>query len=348
MAITIDEMLEFLSSSGPELANGNANHGPMAAEALFEIDRAESVLPWVEGYKSRLADGPQTTLPISSFDWRETLGDRGRLGDWIAFFDNELAEAPWQETVRVWVPQLAPAIMSAAAHGLLRTSHAVRSLSYLETPQRLHELAQGLGYWAARYQLLPGSPSGGITTTRPQDALWSVKRIHGPEFQPQGNIAQELGSLDEHPSFDGVVDLVGTSGDLSHYISNLTETFAGVYLANSRNLVAFVHAVTAPSALRMLAPYLSDGHTRLAARYAWQACAAVYAWYSEAPPRAEQIEPVLEPPEENRDELIDRAVAAGGAHSIKFTEACLREYALNPKPVYLAAARDVSERVGQV
>ena len=130
--------------------------------------------------------------------------------------------------------------------------------------------------------------------------------------------------------------------------SNLTETFAGVYLANSRNLVAFVHAVTAPSALRMLAPYLSDSHARLAARYAWQVCAAVYAWYSEGPPRAEQIKPVLEPPEENRDDLIDRAVAAGGAHSIKFTEACLREHALNPKPVYLAAARDVSERVGAV
>jgi hypothetical protein len=33
-------------------------------------------------------------------------------------------------------------------------------------------------------------------------------------------------------------------------------------------------------------------------------------------------------------------------HTIKFTEACLREYALNPKPVYLVAARDIAERVG--
>lgn len=345
MAITIDEVLDLLSSSGPEQANGNANHGPMAAEALFKVDRAESVLPWVEGYKSRLADRPQATLPISRSDWRESLGDRRRLGDWIAFFDQELQESPWKDVVSQWVPHLAPAIMSAATHGLLRTSHAVRSLSALETPQRLHELAQGLGYWAARYQLLPGSPSGIITTTQPQDALESVQRIHGPGFQPQGNIAQELRGLDEHPSFDGVVDLVGTSGELSQYISNITETFAGVYLANSRNLVAFVHAVTAPSALRMLAPYLSDSHARLAARYAWQACAAVYAWYSEGSPPAE---PIFEHPDESRDDLIDRAVAAGGAHSIKFTEACLREHALNPKPVYLVAARDVSERVGQV
>jgi len=46
--------------------------------------------------------------------------------------------------------------------------------------------------------------------------------------------------------------------------------------------------------------------------------------------------------------LIDRAVVAGGAHTIKFTEACLREYALHPKPVYLVAARDAAERVGGV
>ena len=52
------------------------------------------------------------------------------------------------------------------------------------------------------------------------------------------------------------------------------------------------------------------------------------------------------PPAEQRDELIDRAVAAGGAHCIKFTEVCLREYAVNPNPLYLVAARDVPERVG--
>ena len=51
---------------------------------------------------------------------------------------------------------------------------------------------------------------------------------------------------------------------------------------------------------------------------------------------------------EDEAELIDRAVAAGGAHSIKFTEACLREYSLNPNPVYLLAAQDAAERVGPV
>ena len=91
-------------------------------------------------------------------------------------------------------------------------------------------------------------------------------------------------------------------------------------------------------------PFISESDARLAARYAWQACAAIYAWFSIQLPSFSED---MTPPAEQRDELIDRAVAASGAHSIKFTEVCLREYALNPNPVYLEAARDVPERVGQ-
>ena len=176
-------------------------------------------------------------------------------------------------------------------------------------------------------------------------AVEQINRLHGPEFDGSGSIVQQVRGLDEHSEFAEAIDLVDTSGDLSKFISSLTETFAGVYLANEKNLIAFVHTVTAPSALRMLAPYLADSDARLAARYAWQACAGIYAWYSTSPPleTAGHNEPV-----EDQDELIDRAVAAGGAHSIKFTEACLREYSINPNPVYLVAAHDVSERVGPV
>ena len=345
MSISLDEMLDLLSPFGTERANGNANHGPMAAEALFTLDRGESVLPWVENYKTGLIEGSVANTPISRSDWSQFLGNRSRLGDWIAFFDRELAEHPWQDTLKEWVPPLAPAVMAAATHGLLRTCHAVRSLSMAETPQRLHELAQGLGYWAARYQVLPGMPSQVSSGHSPRSAVGHVDRLHGADFDGSGNIIQQVLGLEEHPEFARTIDLVDTEGDLSEFISNLTETFAAVYLANQKNLIAFVHTVTAPSALRMIAPYLADADARAAARYAWQACAAIYSWYSVAPPLDTSE---LEVSTADQEELKDRAVAAGGAHSIKFTEACLREYALNPNPVYLAAARDVSERVGQV
>ena len=345
MAITIDEMLDLLSFAGAELGNGNANHGPMAAEALFSLGRDEAVLPWVEDYRSRSMDRPSPSLAIPRTEWRESLGERQRLGDWIEFFENELKEAAWQDVVRTWVPRLAPAVMAAATHGLIRTGHAVRNLSSGDTPQRRHELAQGLGYWAARYYTLPGEPSATNAGYRPRVALERVERLHDLDFDVAGPITEQIKGLENHPEFEPAIDLADTGDDVSAFISNLTETFAGIYLANPKGLIAFVHTVTGPSALRMLIPYLGGADARQAAQYAWQACAGIYSWYSTTPP---QDSAHWETPPEDRDELIDRAVAAGGAHSIKFTEACLREYALNPKSVYLAAARDVAERVGPI
>ena len=240
-------------------------------------------------------------------------------------------------------PMLAPAVMAAATHGLIRTAHACRSLAAEETPQRKYELAQGLGYWAARYYTLPGCPASANAGYAPRAALEHVERLHDSSFDGSGPIIEQIKGLEAHPGFAQVINLADTAGDISRFISGITETFAGIYLVSPRNLIAFVHTVTAPSALRMVAPYLDEDDARQAARYAWQACAAIYSWYATAPP---QDTPELEPPPEDRDVLIDRAVAATGAHSIKFTEACLREYALNPSPVYLLAARDVAERVG--
>ena len=69
----------------------------------------------------------------------------------------------------------------------------------------------------------------------------------------------------------------------------------------------------------------------------------MYAWYMlEEPNWANDPNDDLP----GREELIDRAIHAAGPHAIKFTEACLREYELNPKPVYLHAARDAADRIG--
>jgi len=178
MAATIDEALEILHRTGPDLVGGNSNHGPMVTEALFALGRPDAVLPWIEGYKSRFQDCPQTRNPISPEGWHESLGDSSRGTDWVAFFDRELAQAPWQALLQAWVPRLAPGLWAAATHGLIRTGHAVRSLAAGTTPQRLHELAEGLGYWAARYQILPGRPSGRHTGHSPSEAVQYVGRVH--------------------------------------------------------------------------------------------------------------------------------------------------------------------------
>jgi len=343
-AATIDEALEILEDTGPEFAGGLANHGPMAAEALLALGRPDAVVPWVERYKQRLREHPDARDAIARDEWRAALGDGRRLGDWTVFFRRELADAPWPKVIDRWVPRLAPGLIAAATHGVIRTGHAVRSLSAGETPVRLRELAEGLAYWAARYHALPEALSNGGARLLPTQAIRRIEPLPPEAQQRAGFITQGLARLEGHRPFAATIDLVDAAADASLVLSDLTETFAQVYLANhqdSLRTITFIHAVTGPSAVRLLAPYLSGDGTALALRYAWQAGAALYSAFGSTPDAPAIAAPVL-----TRADLIDRAVASGDEHAIKFTEACLREHALNPKPIYLAAAADAVERLG--
>lgn len=337
----LDEALEIVHRTGPEFGAGLSNHAPMAAEALSVLGRGERAVGWVERYSGRLDDPSRGLAPISGEDWRGALGEISRAADWTAFFERELRESPWRSVVGEWAARLAPGLMAGATHGPIRTAHAARALAAAETEPRLRELAHGLGYWAARYQPLPGAPAKGDAALAPAEAVRRVPRLHEAGFQFEGLIFESVAKLDDEPSFEPVIGLSGPGGDVSAYLSQLTEVCAGWYLADRAAPIAFIHTVTAPSALRHLAPYLSDADARLAARYAWQACAAIYSWYM----LEEPLTAPVAAPEAGREELVERAVANGDEHAIKFAEACLREYELNPAPVYLAAAADVSERL---
>jgi hypothetical protein len=103
-------------------------------------------------------------------------------------------------------------------------------------------------------------------------------------------------------------------------------------------VIAFIHAVTGPSAIRLLLPHVKPEETSNMLRYGWQMAAGLYAAFGRVP--AASLPQGLE---QSKEDLIDRAVATGDEHAIKFTEACLREHALNPKPVYLMAARHATD-----
>ena len=339
----MDAALEIVHRTGPEYGPGASNHAPMAVEAMLAMGRGDGIIPWLEWYGAELEDRPRGVAMIPREAWPEYLGKSDRVADWVSFFDREISELGWQQAVATWVPRLSPAIVSRAAHGLLRTAHAVRSLSLAETSNRLRELAEGLGYWASTWQTLPGVPQPLAPTMLPSDAAARVPRLHESGFVNQGLIWQSLQRLHDEPSFDDVINLVGPSDDVSGFLSDLTETAARWYLSDQTVPVVFVHTLTAPSSLRFVVPYLAPEDAELAARYAWQACAAMYAWFALEDLTVQQL-----PHKEdlNLDDLRDRAIAAAGPHSIKFVEACLREYELNPEPIYLAAADDAIERVG--
>jgi hypothetical protein len=253
-------------------------------------------------------------------------------------------ERPWKDVPAEWMPRLAPGVIAAAFHGVIRTAHAVRSLDARETRARRRELAEGLGYWAATYEALPESPAAAGHRT-PLAAMPEVPSLPAERQIHNGNITDRLAPLDRYAPFAGVANMVDANGDASGFISNLTETFAAVYLENvpPGSVITYIHTVTGPSAIRLLLPHLDANARAALLRYGWQGAAALYAasggkWSSPAPPPA---------PKGDREDLVDRALATGDEHAIKFTEACLREYALNPKPVYLAAARAAVTSLGR-
>ena len=154
----IDDALERLRGTGPEVADSGPNHGPMAAEALVSLGCDALVPHWVDQYRRQLSPMLEATTPVTVETWPAALGVQGRVGDWMAFFCRQLVEAPWPAILAEWVQRLLPDVMAAGTHGLIRTAHAVRALDDAETPLRLEELAAALAYWAAYYQALPGVP----------------------------------------------------------------------------------------------------------------------------------------------------------------------------------------------
>ncbi len=341
---SLDDALEILVGSGIALKNGNSNHAPMVAEALCAMGRPEAVTPWIARYRERLLPRPAATDAIRGEDWRPALGDRDRFTDWALFLHQELQQAPWHEVLDRWTKRLAPGFCGAATHGVIRVGHAVRSLEAAETPARLRELADALASWAATYQELPSADHAADGATAPRQAIARVAVIPQEKRRNLGNITASLAMLDDFPEFAPAIGLLDVTGDMDRLLAELSEVFALVHLANANDVlttIVFIHGVTSLAALGSIIPRVSEDTARLVLRYAWQSGCALYACFGGGKAIAEK----LEPGQEGDATLIDRAVANGDEHVIKFTEACLRRQTLRPSPAYPAAIVRVLETI---
>jgi len=337
---TLDDALDTISPYGIELKNGNSNHAPMVAEALCAMGRPEAVMPWLARYRERMSPRPPAGDRIRREAWRMALGRRERFADWSGFFRDELKEAPWRDVLDHWIGNLASGFCAAATHGVIRVGHAVRGLAARETPPRLRELADALAAWTATWQELPAGDATANGTMTPRQAITRVP-IVPPDRRLTGNIVAALGALDGFAEFAPAIGLLDTSGEISALVAELTDAFARVYLANARNIptvISFIHGVTSHAALGNIAPHVSEKSARTALRYGWQTGCALYACYGGGTAMADNPEPS----DDTEDDLIDRAVANGDEHVIKFTEACLSRHSLDPSPAYLAAAHHVT------
>jgi questin oxidase-like protein len=333
---SLDDALEALSGYGTELKNGNSNHAPMVAEALCAMGRPDAVMPWIARYRDRMLPRPPARDRIPSEDWRSALGERHRFTEWAAFFGEELQEAASPEVLDRWVARLAPGFCAAATHGVIRVGHAVRSLAAAETAGRVRELADALASWAATYQELPATRGVANGTLTPREAIARIPVIPPANRRDLGNITASLAMLGDFPEFGPMLGLIDVDGDVGSLLSELTEIFVRIHLANAHNLlttIVFIHGVTSLAALGSIIPEVGDRTARAALRYAWQSGCGLYACFSSSAVLAQD----LETREQDEDELVERALANGDEHVIKFTEACLRRHSIDPSPAYFAA-----------
>jgi hypothetical protein len=132
----------------------------------------------------------------------------------------------------------------------------------------------------------------------------------------------------------------GGANDLSGFTSVVESVAAVTDAAISRHTVAFarnlvaspkvppiplVHTITAPTAMQNLLPYLPREPGSQCYGYLWQVSAANAAIFAT-------------PAELQPEELVHRAIEHGEEHTIKVTEAFLREDRIRPDPAYRAAA----------
>jgi hypothetical protein len=342
----LDEVLERFQLGGLEYSGGFSNHGPMAAEALCALGHPALLIGWVDLYAPRLpARGPGRVL--GEDQQSAALGRPEFFDDWIATFEAEISRRGWRAVLGDWLPRLAPGLFAGAGHGLLRVAHGVRAAEASESEVRVREIAFGLAYWAGRFQVLPGEP-GALASRAPHEVLRDFAPVPESDREPGlfFDAVRVLGSYAPYAAavaeadFDGENDLA-----VSAELSALCREAARLYLANPDNCIAYVHVLTAPSALRLLLPH-ADGDTRTALVGAgFQAALALHAVSAQ---RRAEVAPVTDEVaalSENPDEIRYRAACSLREHTIKFAEACLREDALSPDPVLRLAAANAAAAI---
>ncbi|MFB9905455.1 hypothetical protein [Allokutzneria oryzae] len=329
----LDEAYERLHRTGPEFQGWLSNHAPMTVESLVRAGHAGLVHRWIDDYSTQLDDLPAATHRIGD-EWLEALGDERRIGDWIKHFTVELVDRPWQDVLTTWWPRLLPGVAAGATHGVIRVGHAVRVLLEDEpTAPRVAELAHGLGYWAARWEPVPGVavPAG---SRDPEEALAGVPLLGNQTGGIQVRLAR-LAFLSGWPESLAALRCPTTAEQARELLADLVDAAVLHYRSYGHGAaIMSVHGATAPNALLRTLPALPQRLWVPSLCAAWAATAAVTSIYSPAKAAPEGDLPVAT----TLNEVFELAASTGDPHAIKFADTAADSFAHNGNSGALSAA----------
>lgn len=350
-ADAMNQALEMCDDLGFDMAPGFSTHWAMGSETLIQLGHPDHVEEWVQRYRRihKHFPRPESRSPINSRDessWRSALGDFERAGDWQIMFERDLSERPWREVILDWWPRLMPSLGAGLTHGLIRTTHAVRSI--VETspiPSRLHlrELATGLAYWASKFSEQAGQ-SEAFGGAHLPELLSEIPRLDPNE---KIGLLQKGGfrHLSDIKGWSEKVSTLSQPSDIDVALSEITLSFAQVNLAHTDQFpIPLIHSVTAPAAVRLMLQHLPEEMHLPSFAAAWRTSAALLSTFA-LEPREGEVRREEKKPVYTKQQLVERAVDHGDEHAIKLTEACLREHVLLPDDTYLVLAETMIDRI---
>ena len=333
----LTEAYARLEDTGPEWGeNQLSNHGPMAVEVLVRRGYAASVDPWLDRYSVRLEALPRPDTRITDASWQEALGDGRRLGDWSAYFGEQLNEQAWRDVLSQWWPRLRPGILAGTTHGVIRVSHVVRALlAGADDPASVTELGHALAFWAARMQPLPVSASAsGLLDSAARWTPCRATRIQVAGGRPAGALADlpewPLRRSSNPPPAMQTMSPRGLPASLTPPLSVTSHM-------GTQPPCCSCTLQQRPNAVLHRLPALPAEEWLPTSDSVWAATAFVYSGWAPAQPTPPRLRESTPADTDAVAEVVDRAVRHGDEHVIKFTDTAVEAYQRTENPSMLAA-----------
>jgi hypothetical protein len=327
---TLAELLERQGQYHAEYRGGLSNHLPMALVALARMGApADRLRLYARLYERRLELAPEGGKILSQERWSLSLGRRARYADFLATFQQAIAEKGWPQLLRDALPALMPGCGAAAFHPLIRLGYALEA----EAPR---EVVIALAYWSARYLPLGGAPD---TEARPfsDDPETLLSRLAAdPAFSHHPDedalIDAEMKRAAAAPEFEPVIGWLEIGPDSPRRLAR-----AALRLYAATGDFTALHMLTGLQAARLALPYCANAKTAL--RWLWQALAAAYLSIGKPAFTDRRLPRTTAAP--GWPAILKLAVAASDEHVIKLVYSCWVEDEAYADPLYRTVASSV-------
>jgi len=317
------ERIEAAHRYGAIYRGGLASHHPMAIVALDAMGATAADLDAFEArYVPQLEPRARAVVDIQPGDEAAHLGSPRAFPEWVAYFSAAIERDGEGEVLRRWIDRLTPAVAAGALHGAIRTAFALES-------EARDELAHGLAYWAASYEIMPAVPP--LTGTRsPEEVLAVLSRdpaCAGRRLPGRGIVSRAVAAA-RLPDFGTHVASLDPE---QLALDAIAKALLRAYAASGD--FTMLHGVTGTHAFRLLAPYASDSGAAL--NDFWTAVVAVYLGAGAPPVEGWGLEgsDALDWPA-----IHARAVRRKDEHDIKLAYSCWREWQHRGDDLYRRAA----------